>query len=176
MARAGSGSVDAVAFDPRGQKVAAVTSSGELIVWEVKGLEQLASVALGSVAMQSVAFAPDGERIVVGGEDGKLRFWDPRTNEHVVTLETGLFTGSFVGFTPDGSTIVAGGGDGMALLETRPPSGGVSAQTRAHDVRRVVDVYQYRSIPKRAIGDRPGRIYADHDGARHSSTHRTRYP
>jgi serine/threonine protein kinase/WD40 repeat protein len=137
--RAETGSVDAVAFDAGGQRIAAVTSAGELAVWNLTSKERLASAVHDLDALQSAAFAPDGERIVTGGAGGKLRFWDTQTYEPVVALETGLFNGAFVAFSPNGSTVVGVGSDGLILLETGPPPVGFAARARAHEARYVVN-------------------------------------
>jgi hypothetical protein len=137
--RSETGLVDAVAFDAEGQRIAAITSAGELVVWNVASKERLASAVHDPGALQSVAFAPDGERIVTGGADGKLRFWDTQTYEPVVTLDTGLFNGAFVAFSPNGSTVVGVGSDGLILLETGPRPVGFAARARAHEARHVVN-------------------------------------
>jgi WD40 repeat protein/serine/threonine protein kinase len=66
------------AIHPAGSKVAAVSNTGLLRVWELTGKEPklVAQIQAHAKPGSCVAFSPDGKLLVTGGQDGKLRLWD----------------------------------------------------------------------------------------------------
>jgi hypothetical protein len=133
------GTIEAVALDAAGERFAAVTSGGEMVVWSIAGGERIVSATHENVAFRSVVFSPSGKRVVAGGTDGKLRFFDAGDRLHEVALESGLAEVRFLSFINEGNTLLAGGEDAMVLLETGPPPEGFEARARAREARAVVD-------------------------------------
>jgi len=133
------GTIDAVALDAAGERLAAVTSRGELVVWSISGGETLVSETHENAAFRSVVFTPSGKRVVVGGSDGTLRFFDAGGRLQDVDLESGLPDVRFLSFIDGGSTLLAGGEEALVLLETGPPPEGFEARALAREARTVVD-------------------------------------
>jgi serine/threonine protein kinase/WD40 repeat protein len=129
----------AVALDDVGQRVAGVTSTGDMVVVDIADGELLAMETDAGAALQSIEFAPSGERIVAGGNDGKLRIWDARTYRHLVFLETELVNMPYLRFLSDESTLVVGGGEAIVVLESGRPAAGFEARAHAGEVRRLVN-------------------------------------
>ena len=137
--RVEQGAIEAVALDAAGERLAAVTSGGEMVVWNIAGGRRIVSATHENVAFRSVVFSPSGKRVVAGGTDGKLRFFDAGDRLHEVALESGLADVRFLSFINEGNTLLAGGEDAMVLLETGPPPEGFEARARAREARTIVD-------------------------------------
>jgi len=133
------GTIEAVALDAAGERLAAVTSRGELAVWRIAGGERLVSETHENVAFRSLVFSPSEKRVVAGGIDGKLRFFDAGDRLHDVALESGLADVRFLSFINDGRTLLAGGEEALVLLETGPPTEGFESRACAREASTIVD-------------------------------------
>ena len=137
--RVEQGTIEAVAFDAAGQRLAAGTSRGGVVAWSLAGGGRIVSETHEHVALHSVAFSPKGRRVIAGGTDGRLRFYDAAGRLHDVALQTGLADVRFLSFFEDGNTLLAGGAEALVLLETGPPPGGFEARARGHEARTIVN-------------------------------------
>lgn len=92
--------VTAVAFDPRGGRIASAGGDGDVRVWDAHTGEVVQRLQGHSRGTGCVAYNPSGTRLACGGRDGTCRIWDTATGEAVQTLRRG--TGGMVGgaFTP----------------------------------------------------------------------------
>jgi tetratricopeptide (TPR) repeat protein len=128
-----------VAIDSQGRTVVAVTSRGELVVWDIASGEVTVTLADETVVLMSVAISAEEARIVAGGNDGTLRFWAAERSEQLVSIDTAAQRIPFVSFSLDGERLVAGTPESVVLLETGPPPGGFASRALAHEARRLVN-------------------------------------
>jgi eukaryotic-like serine/threonine-protein kinase len=137
--RVENGALEAVAFDAAGDRVAAVTSRGEMVLWNVARVERIAGEVQPNLALHAVAFSPDGLRVVMGGSDGKLRFSDARGHLRDVVLDSGLGDVHRLTFVREGRALLVSNEKAMVLLETGPPPEGFEARATAREAREVVN-------------------------------------
>jgi WD40 repeat protein len=109
----------AVAFSPRGDRVAAVSESvpgrvGRLWVWDVSSGRPIASTAVADRPM-SVAFAPDGSALAIGGWNGTVAIRDPVAGRVLRSFDGHSTPVRGLAFLPDGRSIVAGASDGRVI-------------------------------------------------------------
>jgi WD40 repeat protein len=120
LIRPGRRFAGAVAFAPRGDRVAAITGgeskgSGQLWVWDVGTGRPIASATVPDLPV-SLAYAPDGTAVATGGWNGTAQLWDPATG-HVLRSFSGHSTPvRGLAFLPDGRTLAAGASDGRVIL------------------------------------------------------------
>jgi WD40 repeat protein len=68
--------VQAVAFSPRGDLVAAAGLSSRVVVWSTASGRVVRAMRVPeAVPLWSIAFGPDGRLIAAGGDDGAVRVW-----------------------------------------------------------------------------------------------------
>ena len=75
-----------VAFSPDGRRLATVTLSDQLIVWDVLSGAEIYRQQGQSGNMYGVAFSPDGRRLVTAGLDKTVKLWDAATGDEILTL------------------------------------------------------------------------------------------
>ncbi|WP_244931915.1 hypothetical protein [Nocardioides sp. W7] len=66
-----------LAFDADGGRLAVLTATGALALWDVSTAERLASWSAHDGDGYAVALHPAGELLATGGQDGRLRLWTP---------------------------------------------------------------------------------------------------
>jgi WD40 repeat protein/predicted Ser/Thr protein kinase len=137
--RIDEGPVDGVALDVWGERLAAVSSRGRMLAWEVATGALIGNEARENVALHAVAFSPDGKRVVFEGRDGRLRFCAPGDHVHDLVLDSGLEDVVTLRFFHDGSTLLLGNEEALVLLETGPPPEGFEARARAREARETVN-------------------------------------
>lgn len=65
-----------LAFSPDGTTVATATSNGDVTIWDVTGLRQVAGpFATNAGHVTSVTFSPDGKGVATGSANGAVRSW-----------------------------------------------------------------------------------------------------
>lgn len=111
--------VSQVAFSPDGSRLAAVSSSQWVRVWDTDSGRRTMDLATNGT-VDSVAFSPDGHVMAVGGADQQIRLWDVDTGQSIgepLTGHTGIV--NCLAFSPDGRRLLSGGGDGTLRLWDR---------------------------------------------------------
>ena len=117
----GKGEVNAVAFSPNGEILAAGDTDGSTYLWNVAAGKRIARLPdPGSRnGVDAVAFSPDGKLVAAGDNDGNVYLWNPATGRLTATLTSGrpIANGVVsVAFSPDGTMLAAGGENGSAYL------------------------------------------------------------
>jgi WD40 repeat protein/transcriptional regulator with XRE-family HTH domain len=115
------GSVDSVAFSPRGNLLASAGADGTLRLLKLAaGAPAGLPVALTTQGgVQAVAFSPDGSLLAGADGAGTVRLWKANGQPTGVpfTTGTGVKGGvAAVGFSPDGKLLAVVGADGMVQL------------------------------------------------------------
>lgn len=97
-----SGTGRALAFAPRGTRVA-IASDGEAAIWDAEtGRKLMTLSAPGSNEMREIAWSPDGRRLVSSADDGILRFWSSSDGRLLASLYVVAQTGDWLLVSPDG--------------------------------------------------------------------------
>jgi WD40 repeat protein/DNA-binding SARP family transcriptional activator len=155
---ASSQSFRLVAFDPRGGRVAAATTTGAVTIWDVlrrRRLSVLAPPRPASVGT-GLAFSPDGARLAVDGFAGfvgVIWIWDLRSGRVWWKTESESFTACGLAWSPDGARLATGDcgthfspsvgriwdlAARRVVVETSPQSGALPAIAFSRDGRYIV--------------------------------------
>ncbi len=110
--------LEACAFSPDGQRVAAANTSGELLLWDLV-TRQRRVLQRALTKYHSLSFSPDGARLAAGSE-GESRVFDTATGQAVLSFKQ---AGLKLAFARDGERLLAVHRDGALvfrapLLET----------------------------------------------------------
>ncbi|MEQ8603380.1 MAG: hypothetical protein RIB45_08670 [Marivibrio sp.] len=111
--------VDRMAFDPRGERLAAADWRGEVAVWRraaagpPTGLWRLRGHA-GRV--RALAFSPDGALLATAGRDGRTRLWRAADGAPAAVLYGPEDDVRALAFAPDGAIAATGADDGRVRL------------------------------------------------------------
>jgi WD40 repeat protein len=108
------GAVQVLRFSPDGTKLAGLSESGELVVWEVGSwtlIQQILGVHCIGIHLGRLDFSPDGKALVIGDADHRLRVVDLASgntkfdipNAHPEPIAS-------VAWSPNGSVIASGSG------------------------------------------------------------------
>lgn len=117
--------VNAVAYSPDGNTVAAVSRDRKLRLWDTR-IRKLKFTLIGHTGpVDTMVYSPDGKTIATAGgwEDDTVRLWDAATGETKAVL-TGYTHINAVAYSPDGKTIATGGAyrkNSLQLWDTRTP-------------------------------------------------------
>ncbi len=104
-----------VAFDPRGDRLAAVGSKGTVRVWNAADLTTVWTTVGHVRVIHAVDFSPDSTRIATGGDDGFVRIWDAATGAKVGEFRSPVEIMA-VAFDPLGRRLAAGSNEGTVYL------------------------------------------------------------
>ena len=99
--------VYSVAFSPDGKQLAAGSTRGWIVVWDMHSGRELSSFHAHSAKVRTVAWHPDGTRLAAASEDGLISIWDTATWEQVLLLdghETMVFS---IAWNPNGRQLVS---------------------------------------------------------------------
>jgi Tol biopolymer transport system component len=113
-ARLGEGSINEIAFSPRGNLLAVAGSIG-VHLFKADSLEQ-AAYYRSDAWVSSVAFSPDGRTLASGSDDQTVLLRDMESGDRLHTLKGHTDLVRSVSFSPDGRTLASGSGDEMVLL------------------------------------------------------------
>jgi WD40 repeat protein len=103
--------VTAVAFSPNGKLLAAGSSDGTVLVWDVARREPSGELLdTRAKYVTGVAFSPDGNFLVAGSIDGAICLWDVASGQSLSESRTGSqAVVTSVAFSPDTKTLATGG-------------------------------------------------------------------
>lgn len=104
-------SVLCLAISPKGDLLAAGTTTGEVWVWQVDTATPLFLCIGHEDDVRSVAFSHDGEFLASGSEDQTIRIWDTNTGHLLKILHGHDSLVRAVSFSPHGNTMVSGSED-----------------------------------------------------------------
>src|SRR5262249_54644437 len=115
-------SITNLAFQPRGDLLAATDLNGSLRIWNVRDgkLVKQISATPEQQWFSALAFSPDGSVLVTGSPNGDTVFWNPQTGENVAILAaraTGIGVYALA-FSPDGQLLAFGLSDQTVRLFT----------------------------------------------------------
>ncbi len=119
-----AGSVQALAFDPAGDRLATGHHGGTVLVWDVATGQVRHTLTVKGESVRRVVFSPDGQSLAWSGglvqfpkgqenTSGRIHVHDPATGKERFTITTGPVGG--LTFTPDGRRLVAAGASGEVI-------------------------------------------------------------
>jgi WD40 repeat protein len=107
-----NGTVNGLAFDPRGRFLATAGADGTVAVRNTLTGDLLwQQTDVDSNGLFSLAFAPDGKSVATGGADGRLRIWDAATGKELRILKAHTDKVTALAFHPAGKLLASGGFD-----------------------------------------------------------------
>jgi Protein kinase domain/WD domain, G-beta repeat len=114
----GSLGVDAAAFSPDGQLLAAADLNGRTYLWDLATGPRVATLPdPADMGVDAVAFSPDGLLLAAADWDGSTFLWDTATHSHIATF-TDPRNGDVysVAFSPDGQQLAVADKNGSIYL------------------------------------------------------------
>jgi WD40 repeat protein/predicted Ser/Thr protein kinase len=106
----------AVAFAPRGERLAASFPSGLVTLWDLSSPAEAAVKFLNAGRQLSLCFAPDGKMLLGAQDGGDVYFWDAATGKKRgpdLRLDEPIYRAAL---SPDGRTLAAAGESGAIQL------------------------------------------------------------
>jgi WD40 repeat protein/uncharacterized protein YeeX (DUF496 family) len=106
-----------VAFSANGERLAAGSADGQIMVWS-SSLEKPAAMTLNghSGAVQSVVFHPESLILASAGDDGIVRIWDIATGKEIAALQQHTSAVFGLAFSPNGKWLASAGKDRAVML------------------------------------------------------------
>lgn len=105
-----------LAFDGRGQRLAAAGMNRTIRVWDVPSGREVCQLTGHTSWVGSLAFSPDGTRIASASDDATVRLWDAESGREVLTLHGHGASVNSVAFSRDGRWLASAGNDGTVRL------------------------------------------------------------
>jgi WD40 repeat protein len=109
------GSIVKAVWSPDGHRIATVSSTHTVGVWDGFTGKQLSLLEGHADRIVSISFSPDGNKVLTASEDGTARVWDATTRESV-TLAGHTSVLADAAFDPTGQVAVTGAEDQTARL------------------------------------------------------------
>jgi WD40 repeat protein len=137
----GRGELTSVAFDASGTLIAAGSSSGAALLWDLPSRKRIAVLTGHSDTVAAVAFSADGQFLATAGHDGIAKVWTVPGGDLVTTLRPRVARLEGVAFAPRGRRVAVAGAGGRVTVfdcaECRPLHSLVclAASRVTHDVR-----------------------------------------
>jgi len=120
----GRGELTSVAFDPSGTRIAAGSSSGAALLWDLPSQKRVAVLTGHSDAVAAVAFSAAGRFLATAGQDGIAKVWTVPGGDLVTTLRPRAAQLEGVAFAPRGRRVAVAGAGGRVTVfdcaECRP--------------------------------------------------------
>ncbi|MFI9155368.1 helix-turn-helix domain-containing protein [Streptomyces sp. NPDC053367] len=107
----------ALAFDPRGTRLAVAAADGTVQLWRTGRDPRREAVLTGHTGgVNALAYTPDGHLLLSAGADGTVRLWDPERARPLAALRG--HTGEVLGLAvaPGGRALATGGTDRTVRL------------------------------------------------------------
>lgn len=98
-----------VAWSPDGSLLAAGTSIGWILIWNVSTGREHMSIRAHSTNIRSIAWSPDGTRMASASLDHTAKVWDLSTGAELLTLDGHGDQVHSVRWSPDGRRLVTAG-------------------------------------------------------------------
>jgi WD40 repeat protein/DNA-binding SARP family transcriptional activator len=95
--------VNALAFNPDGNRLVTGAKDGSIRAWESRTGRPLASRAANLGEVTDLAYSPDGTWVASSSSDGTVRLWDARTLDPIMKLATDA--DGKLAFSPDGARL-----------------------------------------------------------------------
>jgi WD40 repeat protein/tRNA A-37 threonylcarbamoyl transferase component Bud32 len=101
----------AVAFSPKGDRIAVASGDGNARIWDAATSQLLNSFDGGCGSLGAIAFSPDGNYLVSGCNDGSALIWDLQKGEMAKRLTAHEGYIDFVDFSLDGRLLATASED-----------------------------------------------------------------
>ncbi len=108
---ANSASINAIAWSPRGWRLAVAAGDGTITIFEGEASRPGPTMAGHRGAAMGVAWSPDARRIASAGQDGTVRIWDVATLQELLVLRGHAGPVWCVAWSPDGRRLASAGAD-----------------------------------------------------------------
>jgi WD40 repeat protein len=102
--------VSSLAFDPKGDLLAAGTLKQTVAVWDIKNEKKVFELAGHQDRIGGLTFSPDGSYLVSGSDDGTLRVWNVLTGKLLVARQFDTAVQSIL-YSADGKYLYTGNGN-----------------------------------------------------------------
>ena len=126
----GADGPNSIAWDGSARRLAAGSTKGDVVVWDVETGETLLRVEGNRSSIRSVTWSPDGGRLLTGGEGQAVRLWDPMSGREILSLPWKGETVYTVAWSPDGRRLAAASLDALRVW-TAPEGGSVTGPASA---------------------------------------------
>jgi WD40 repeat protein len=110
------GNILCVAFSPKGELLAAGTTTGEIRFWYAASGTPVQTVQAHADWVRFVAFSPDGRTLASGSDDPTVRLWEVSSGQSLTNLQGHTSVVWSVAFSPDGSILASGSVDQTVRL------------------------------------------------------------
>ncbi len=105
-----------ITVSPDGERLAHLTSDGDVAVWTVDDRQPLGDRLHPDVGLPTaLAFAPDGT-LAIGGEDSRVALVDPASGDEAPAMRLPDGGPTTAEFSPDGTVLAVGNTDGRTQL------------------------------------------------------------
>ncbi|MFF4963187.1 hypothetical protein ACFY2Z_40655 [Streptomyces sp. NPDC001222] len=148
--------VTAVAFAPRGHRMAVGTETGTVQLWDTTHPEHLRKIGSSHAtggAVYGAAFSPDGRSLAVSATDGTIQLWDVSDAAHLFATPHSFADPTsevyVLMFSPDGRTLATSGSDGAVRLWP------LDADRAIHRICAATGHILTRSEWRRYVGNQP---------------------
>lgn len=113
--------VKGIDFSPNGSFLALGTSTGEVLLYDLKGCQLLHRLQGHVGRVFSTSFHPTLGLLATGADDATIRLWDLETGLETLRLDGHKHYVHSVAFSPDGTQLVSASGDGdLRLWDSLP--------------------------------------------------------
>jgi WD40 repeat protein len=103
--------ITSVIVTSENQEIIAGSNEGEIIFWDLKTQEKIASLNAHNFAVTSLALTSNNKYLISASEDRQIKIWDLSTKNLVATLTGATSSISKVKITSDDEYIIAGSND-----------------------------------------------------------------
>ena len=146
-----------LSFDPRGNQLAVVTSTGDASLWSISTGTRIHHLQEIGAAILHVAYSPDGRYVIIASRDGTKRVWDPTTGAPLLEFKDHTGAVTWVEFDATSRFVVSTATDGLVVISDIP-HGLTTATFQSSGAQ--VSVAHFDSASRRVVS-------ASWDGAAH---------
>ena len=125
-------SVESLAFDAEGGRLASGGRDGTLIVWAMATGRKIFQARLGTKSVASVGFLDDGKRLIAGDDEGRIDIFDLQSG---TSLNSAKLPGGLARFViaPGSDRLLVGGDEGDISELSLPDLATIRRSEKAHD-------------------------------------------